>query len=613
MKKIKHLLLFIIIPLICQTVFSQRNMMAGFVQERFVKTPPKQPEAPLLHTDPGFKHLLTEKTVSRCQYLLFDAKTAAGLIGSQPATLLLDVVNDLGETLRLKLVNTTDAYNETVVATASGTQFPVQKMAASHYRGIVQGAENSSVTAISIFENEITGIISTSEGNLVIGRLGNTGRHIVYNDKYLKGVSPVPCNMPNLPLSAAEKEWYNQSSASTARALLDRCVRLYYETEYDIYQNKGSVSGVVSYITGLHNQVSAIYFNEGIKTLLSQVFVWDVSDPYTGTSTELLLSEFQNTRFAFNGDLGQLVTFRNIGGGLAAGFNGLCNAGVNDKLSVTLLEPGFSTVPTYSLSVYISTHEFGHLFGSRHTHACVWNGNGTAIDGCSGFTEGGCALPGNPSGGGTIMSYCNNTSVGVNFNLGFGPQPGDIIRGRVTDATCLVICCKNDIVISGTYTKPITESGTWIVSSGTTTIPANTTVRLDAQPGTGYILLNPGFSTSATTVFSAQAYNGCTAGVPARINGKKEPEAITVSNAAMAEQAERGIRLYPNPASGIITINTTNTGETIKQLYIIGATGKILFQADNPEQINISRLNPGVYACRVETNMDTYSVKLIKQ
>ena len=88
----------------------------------------------------------------------------------------------------------------------------------------------------------------------------------------------------------------------------------------------------------------------------------------------------------------------------------------------------------------VVTHEMGHLIGSRHTHACVWNGNNTAIDGCEGQTEGSCSLPGYPSGGGTIMSYCHLQSVGINFNNGFGTQPGNVIRNTVANANCLTPC-----------------------------------------------------------------------------------------------------------------------------------------------------------------------------
>ena len=45
--------------------------------------------------------------------------------------------------------------------------------------------------------------------------------------------------------------------------------------------------------------------------------------------------------------------------------------------------------------------------------------------------EGSCSSPGYPSQGGTIMSYCMNQSVGINFNLGFGPQPTAVILNNI--------------------------------------------------------------------------------------------------------------------------------------------------------------------------------------
>ena len=38
------------------------------------------------------------------------------------------------------------------------------------------------------------------------------------------------------------------------------------------------------------------------------------------------------------------------------------------------------------------------------------------------------------------MSYCHLTSAGINLNLGFGPQPGNVIRSEVSNASCLTAC-----------------------------------------------------------------------------------------------------------------------------------------------------------------------------
>ncbi len=90
------------------------------------------------------------------------------------------------------------------------------------------------------------------------------------------------------------------------------------------------------------------------------------------------------------------------------------------------------------------THEIGHNLGSPHTHACNWNGDNTAIDGCgpaSGNNEG-CDGPLPTETGGTIMSYCHLvSSVGINFANGFGPQPGALIRATVNSKECLGTDC----------------------------------------------------------------------------------------------------------------------------------------------------------------------------
>jgi len=311
----------------------------------------------------------------------------------------------------------------------------------THYRGIIKGDEKS-VVAISIYEEEVMGLIASDAGNLVLGKLkgpGWNGEHVLYNDRNVLKNMPFECGTLDDGIGYTQEELeFNGSSRD-----MGDCIRLYIEAEHFLYNYFGS-TGVYTYVTGLLNQVITLYNNENIAAAVSEIMAWDVPDPYTGTTASELLSQFQQNTDSINGDLGQLLIATGVNGinigGIAAGGAGICNQDVDQSLCCCGIIHFYNIVPTYSRSVFVCTHELGHLFGSRHTHACVWNGDNTAIDGCAGYTEENCLLPPNPPEGGTIMSYCNQTEVGINFNLGFGPQPGNVIRNNVVNADCTSPC-----------------------------------------------------------------------------------------------------------------------------------------------------------------------------
>ena len=307
-----------------------------------------------------------------------------------------------------------------------------------HYRGIINGMENS-IAAISIFDGEVMGLVSSSFGNIVIGRLQaekQDTKHIIYKDDTVLQELGFECQTEDDGVGYTNKELTYQGS--NAKAVGD-CIRYYMEVDHDIYLDKGSTEDATAYVAGIMNEVATIYANEGLQTVVSEVFVWNVPSPYSSGSSGGMLDQFQANTSAINGDLGQLLSYQ-ASGGVAAGFSGICNDEIDNSLSFSSINSSFATVPTYSYTVMVVAHEFGHLWGSRHTHACVWNGNSTAIDGCSGNTEGDCDLPGFPAEGGTIMSYCHLQAVGINFTRGFGPQPGNVIRNSVANASCTVSC-----------------------------------------------------------------------------------------------------------------------------------------------------------------------------
>lgn len=319
-----------------------------------------------------------------------------------------------------------------------------------HYRGIINGNVNS-IISFNFFKDDVNGIVSESDfNNLNIGKLtasGNVSDYIIYSDLNLKKPFNFICDAKDAPetnSSTAGREV--QTTNST------KCVAIYFELDYSNYVARGqNVATATTWFSSLFNNIQTLYANDGISTAIKSLFIWTTPDPYIGgeTSRDFLFA-FEANRPVFNGDIAQLVCLNagNLGG--VAYLNGLCGA---RKHGFSDIQNTFSTVPQYSWNVEVITHELGHQMGSQHTHACAWNGNNTAIDGCAPtfsatLSEGDCPIGPVPSVSvrGTIMSYCHLLNVGINFANGFGPQPAARILGYVNGGSCLSTDCINTCI-----------------------------------------------------------------------------------------------------------------------------------------------------------------------
>ena len=341
-----------------------------------------------------------------------------------------------------------------------------------YYRGILKGDANS-VASFNFFKNELNGVISNGAlNNLVIGKLDkkyNVSDYLIYSDRDLTIENHFECHAKDNVLQKSNKAY-----RSIARTQSTRCVTMYFEIDNDLFVANGSdTTTTTNWMTSVFNNVQTLYANDGIAVSLKSLYIWTTPDSYTGTTSTDYLFQFNSVRPVFDGDVGQLVSIDPGGlGGVAAAINGLCSQNNFSYADVSL---SYSNVPMTSWTVMVITHEFGHLLGSAHTHACVWNGNNTAIDGCGPTAnidnkEGSCDIGPIPSAavGGTIMSYCHLLSgVGINFLNGFGPQPSQAILEAVNSGTCLSLDCVNtcintvsEITVSNTTNSSATIS--WV-------------------------------------------------------------------------------------------------------------------------------------------------------
>lgn len=322
-----------------------------------------------------------------------------------------------------------------IFRTSSGSEMSYESEYRSvFYQGAFEGHPNSHF-ALSILNNEVIGVGNIPGiGDVNLGKLESLNNYIFYPEKALIGTNNFKCE------TVAEPTESYIPGALESRELIDDCSGIYFEVDYDIFQAKGSVMAATDYMLALFNEIQLLYEIDGITIYISDIMVWDEMSPYFGIGdTGVLLDLFGSTTVVWTGDLGHFVNLA-AGGGLAW-VDVFCHPDQAIRKAVSGIGLGFEAIPVYSWSVEVIAHEMGHNMGSPHTHACFWNGDMTAIDGCgpdAGFDEG-CVGPLPPEGG-TVMSYCHLTAVGIDLGLGFGVQPSELMQTNIIEAGCLTSC-----------------------------------------------------------------------------------------------------------------------------------------------------------------------------
>jgi hypothetical protein len=470
----------LILVLFCFSTVIAQNKIANKIfdlQKENVKFTPIS----VLTTDNSISRKDVEKAVKVATLAKVDLAKINQIAAGQQEFIELEIPYQ-NQNIKIQLYRVDPFAEDFRIDTDKSLNIPYQK--GVYYRGIIKGNSNS-VSAFNFFNGEFNGVLSSEEfGNIVVGKIdkpNNQKDYIVYSDTDLKMLNDFECHFKDDD-KPQEVSTQNRVSATA------KCVTFYFEIDYNLYQSNGSnTTTTANWMTSVFNNVQTLFNNDGITTALKSIYVWTVQDPYhgVGTSSSDYLQAFSNYRPVFNGDVGMLIGIDPGGLGGVAYLNQVCGAYNYSYSDINGLS--FSTVPTYSWTIQVVTHEFGHSLGSRHTHACAWNGNNTAIDGCgqqAGYSEGSCATGPIPSTTtkGTIMSYCHLSSVGISFSNGFGPQPATLIANTVNAKQCLSTDCINTCIntVTDIQTINVTETSATITWNDITS--TNTAWQISVTP-----------------------------------------------------------------------------------------------------------------------------------
>jgi hypothetical protein len=374
------------------------------------------------------------------QYLTLQSKALQALMKERPVQLELTFPFANGKDITLLLEQNTITASDFTITDEHQKEFNYRN--GLHFQGTVANKKQSSV-AISFFDDQVMGLILIGDKNYVLGHINQdvfppSKTYVLYEDAKMNIKNDFQCHT-NEPSTSTHPHQENDEALSISGA---KVVKVYFECDHQMYLDKGSnLTNVANYVTGLFNQVALLYRNESIEVQIQKIAAWTSRDPFPSNSSEDILKAFgQRTQNNFEGDLAHFLSTKRSGLGGVAWVNVLCrnynatnNAG---PFAYSNIYNNYSAIPIYSWTVNVVAHEMGHNLGSPHTHACVWGSLGNrALDNCY-PVEGNCAPGAFPTNGGTIMSYCHLDHY-INFNNGFGREPGNLIRSRINAANCL--------------------------------------------------------------------------------------------------------------------------------------------------------------------------------
>ncbi|MCB0729027.1 MAG: hypothetical protein KDD00_16290 [Ignavibacteriae bacterium] len=470
---------------------------------------------------------------------------------------------DIPITFNLSRFDILSENSELVMRSATGNQIiPWGNMTVS-YTGNLNDSGDSFVI-LNFSEEGVNGLISTQNGNYIISNFNdNDGTGIenicvVYKETDLIAEDPRICGT-DFPPSENEIEEMRKNIIAQLNDFSTpqlRVANIAFEADYSTYTAfGGSTQAITNYATAIFSAASALLMKDlNIKLKISYFRIWSTPDPYVGPDLLSVLYQIRDEWVANQGSVQRALVHcisnrsPNIGGG--AFYNAVCSN--STAYSFVNIRNQFAQLPAYSRDVFFVAHEIGHNLGPNHTHWCSWVGG--PIDTCF-APEGGCYNGPLKPRAGTIMSYCH-TNGSINFLLGYGQQPGALIRSNAESRSCFTNSAKNIDVGYPNGMESLRKGYTIQIYWGTSLSSGNVNLQYSTDNGAGW-------NTIADNIPVTQRYlNWTIPNVPLTSQAK-----VRILNSANSSEGDTcdaafSITNYLNPYSITLGIEGFRNGAT---------------------------------------------------
>ncbi|GEM_PF-4260371 len=305
----KKFLLLLALFALTSGLFGQSNIIAttamAYLRAR------QAPDIAFLHPHPDadrYRDKYLQK-IETARYLQVDTDAYRDFFHASPKVMHLHLLSPEGP-VTAELYQVELLSPDFVLQTGTGRMLTPSK--AIFYRGILAGEPDAIVTA-SFYEDDFDLVVWGTRDF----RIDQVELQVfsVYDEADVRGRGPFPTCQTDLLYAGGPQIRPHQPPS--ARTNTPNCVGLYIEADHQTYVDNGSsVSNTQNYVYSLYNEVGTFYSQETIPLTISQLVIWDTSDPYTGaTSTDEALDLFATqVQDNHQGILCVLLTTRSLGG-----------------------------------------------------------------------------------------------------------------------------------------------------------------------------------------------------------------------------------------------------------------------------------------------------------